>query len=923
MAFPVTPLDTMVELDLSGTWTDVTDHVYRRGYVALSRGRADEGARPDPASCAFVGDNRDGRWSPRNPVGAWYGSLGRNTPVRISLPQTSSYLVLPGTAGARVSTPDHASLDITGDIDIRIDASLHDWVPPGVVELASKWTDAGNQRSWRLVSSDGILFLGWTADGSTIKQLGATASLSSRVPLSRRLAVRATLDVNNGSGGHTVTYYTGPSIAGPWTQLGDAITDTGTTSIFSSSAPVEVGDLTDQTFTPPSGLVYAFELRSGIAGTVVANPDFTIQTAGATSFADGAGRTWTLTGGAVLSDRLFRFHGELSSLPARWDVTEIDAHAPVQAAGILRRLGQGASPLGSTMYRGLTAPDMDAPPVAYWPCEDEQGATSIASGLSSGLAMTINLAQPDYATFEGFACSRPLPTVQDSAWFGVVPPYTPGPDAQARFLFHIPTGVNGQRIFHVRTSGSLAEVRLFYGTGGTLTLSAYDSEGVQLATTGPFAFNIDNRLLRCSIELFQVGADVDFSITTMGAGSESLPGFASATATGRTFGRITGVGTNAGGGLTTGDNRATFGHISVHAAVTSIFDLAQELNAFAGETAGARIRRLCAEEGIAFQASGDMAVTEQMGAQLPNTLLDLLGEAADLDGGVLYEPRDILGLGYRPRVTLYHQAPAVTIDHDAFELSAPLEPTDDDADTRNDITAQRVGGSSARQVKTSGPLSVLPPPHGVGRYDEQVTLNAYLDAQLPNLAGWRLRLGTVDESRHPVIEVNRGRIVDSNPALSGQLLAFDLGDRLVVSGPPAGLPPDDISQVIQGYSETLEQYRHLFAFNCSPESPYHVGVTDDPVLGKADTDGSTLAEDLDATETAVDVATIAGAPPWTTNPAEFPFDVRVGGEVMTVTAISGASSPQTFTVVRSVNGVVKTHPTGADLRLANPVVAAL
>lgn len=39
----------------------------------------------------------------------------------------------------------------------------------------------------------------------------------------------------------------------------------------------------------------------------------------------------------------------------------------------------------------------------------------------------------------------------------------------------------------------------------------------------------------------------------------------------------------------------------------------------------------------------------------------------------------------------------------------------------------------------------------------------------------------------------------------------------------------------------------------------------------------------------------------------FPFDAEVGGERMRVTAISGTTLSQTVTVVRSVNGVVKTH----------------
>ena len=51
--------------------------------------------------------------------------------------------------------------------------------------------------------------------------------------------------------------------------------------------------------------------------------------------------------------------------------------------------------------------------------------------------------------------------------------------------------------------------------------------------------------------------------------------------------------------------------------------------------------------------------------------------------------------------------------------------------------------------------------------------------------------------------------------------------------------------------------------------------------------------------------------------------IVVGGEEMAISSISGASSPQTFTVVRSANGVVKAHSAGADVRLARPTYFGL
>jgi hypothetical protein len=92
---------------------------------------------------------------------------------------------------------------------------------------------------------------------------------------------------------------------------------------------------------------------------------------------------------------------------------------------------------------------------------------------------------------------------------------------------------------------------------------------------------------------------------------------------------------------------------------------------------------------------------------------------------------------------------------------------------------------------------------------------------------------------------------------------------------------------------------------------------------KYDTAGSELDEALDTTETGVDVLTTIG-PLWTTDDDETPFDVAVGGERMTVTDIGAETAGvQTFTVTRSVNGVVKAHAAGTPVRLWAPARYAL
>lgn len=93
---------------------------------------------------------------------------------------------------------------------------------------------------------------------------------------------------------------------------------------------------------------------------------------------------------------------------------------------------------------------------------------------------------------------------------------------------------------------------------------------------------------------------------------------------------------------------------------------------------------------------------------------------------------------------------------------------------------------------------------------------------------------------------------------------------------------------------------------------------------RLDTVGSMLTSHIDPDTTNLYVTTMHG-PCWVDSvrhPSEFPFHIAVGNEVMAVTAISGSSSPQTFTVTRST-GDARPHGSGAHVRLAQPVTAVI
>lgn len=86
--FPHTLLDYRVELRLGGAWVDMSDWVDADTPVTIVRGLQDWAGEPDAGTCNFTlidTDPPSGRWAPDNPMGPHWGNLGLNTPVRVKV----------------------------------------------------------------------------------------------------------------------------------------------------------------------------------------------------------------------------------------------------------------------------------------------------------------------------------------------------------------------------------------------------------------------------------------------------------------------------------------------------------------------------------------------------------------------------------------------------------------------------------------------------------------------------------------------------------------------------------------------------------------------------------------------------------------------------------------------------------------------
>lgn len=339
-----------------------------------------------------------------------------------------------------------------------------------------------------------------------------------------------------------------------------------------------------------------------------------------------------------------------------------------------------------------------------------------------------------------------------------------------------------------------------------------------------------------------------------------------------------------------------------------------------GERAGHRFLRLTAEENLSGEVVGDPDDTMPMGRQLSDSFVTLLRQCEAADDGILAEG-DGHGYRLRTRRSRYNQTPTLVIDAANRELGRDFSPTADDQRRRNEWVVERIGGGdvTARDEADQQRRGVR---------EETLRLSLAWDQQLPDRAGWELSRSTVGGLRYPRLEVP----LHAAPQLVEQVMAVQQGDRVQVVNPPRQHPPGPVDQVVAGMIHRIRGRRWwTWQAVVAPAAPWTVGQwagtaeTPDPdAPQRYDTAGSeTVGSFESGTDTELVVATTLGDL-WTTDADDLPLDIRCAGVRLRVTAISGSSSPQTFTTpLTPVNGVEKTIPAGTAVSLWQPARWAL
>lgn len=208
---------------------------------------------------------------------------------------TAGYALFDG-AGS-IETPDHASLDITGNFDIRALVLPDNW--DDSQGIWSKLGFPGNSYDFGLSPPGRNLAVSFKTTTSDDLQLQTSSGLGVD---GQPLWVRVSVDLTSVPATARGTFYTSdtPVCAAPsWSE--HSTNDAGSLgTIVPNNEPAAIG--TSTSYGGFVGRIYALEFRNE-ADVVVANPDFRTdaQMTGdsPTRFTDGTGKEWTFVNGAV------------------------------------------------------------------------------------------------------------------------------------------------------------------------------------------------------------------------------------------------------------------------------------------------------------------------------------------------------------------------------------------------------------------------------------------------------------------------------------------------------------------------------------------------------------------------------------------------------------------------------------------------
>lgn len=883
-----------LDASLWGLGVDITSYVRRPGNdggqpITYSSGRQDEGNQIDAGTLNLTLDNRTGIWTNQNVNGTYYNQLKRNTPIQLST-DTGADTFNRTAVGSGLGTSTSGQLWTTGGGWSTSGTTASCGLAANTISRATL-TDAN---AWNF-DTRFTCWVGVVATGASLIAGGAArfTNISNALIFRAEFNTAGTVDARIGRvTGSISTIVTAPAVFSYTANEKVRVRCQGDGQNLRikmwkpanpSDPDVDEPETWTATCVETESLGSALGLYAWRAGgnTNVGTP--------AISFDDfsAVAEEWT---------------GAVAAWPTRWSMTGANSWAPIEAGGILRRLRQGKAELQSPLRRQLAAYS----PTAFVPGEDGPGALSLASAITGGQPGTYHLVTPGESSdlpgsFSVVTFDAPTSSIAVRAGRGI--PGQTGPSVMWLMKMSSLPGATTQ-VAKIYCTGRISRWEILMDNA-TIRIDGYEGGNPTpvVTSTGFYGANINPlEWFAIQLETETTGATTTWALITHAVGDITYyaqsGSYSSSTAAVATLLIL-------GGTLLEG---ASFSMMWIGPNtlpfVTNSFSLVS--SGYASELASDRAARVALEAGISLLV--EAGTSAPMGAQTESRPLEALRSCEATDYGILYETGS--GLGLRPLVARYNPPTLLTLTMASGHIKDAPEPIYDDQRLKNVWTVSRVGGSSATVVDDA---SV----DAEGEASDTATINSETDDVLANHAGWRTYLGTQDELRWPAITLDFAR----NPSLLTYWRSRRYGFRFAVSTGLVQVAGAEADVIAEGYQAELHPDGWKVTVACSGASPWDVAVLDGADT-RADTAGCELTADVDDNDLSWPVTTTAG-PIWNTA-TTFPILMKCGGEVVNVTAISGAGPGQTLTLdARSVNGAVKAHSTGDAVSLAYPARAAL
>lgn len=629
----------------------------------------------------------------------------------------------------------------------------------------------------------------------------------------------------------------------------------------------------------------------------------------------------------VRVEGFYQFWGEVASgWPTKWTTGAPDAGdawVPLRAGGRSERINADTTPLAGPLYDKL-ATGIDY----YWPLTDPSSATSAAPVPSTtGLTSPPRLYPwganaPKFAGTSGPPSSPSVPDFTNRG--GLSAGLTDGVSGQFyvalwfKFESGDTSGFGAMSLYQIRLDSPIGDVTGFdvvaytgigVGTDGInragFTCSAYTgypqgsanrSADMQFDVSSIPCTQDDWHLLR--VVYTESGGAITQTLYLDG----DLIGSDTGSAGGYTLGALSNItlAANDSSGLyaapwtaNSGVGLASLAHLVIQSDVISDIGIYEAGMGYPGETAADRLTRVCAAAGIGFDLVGTASDTATMTAQrYGGTLASVLEDCPRTDGGLLTDAIDALGLRYVTRVELYNRVADLALD---YTLKAEVMPgLDIDESTftvENDVTVTSEVGS-ARAQQLTGSRNVDEPTDGtggVGRYPGGLSTSLDTQQQLDDAASWALRLATTDVPRFTSVPVSLVALAAAGKTSIWQDAAqVQPGGLIAITNMPIW-NPDDVAVFAVGRSWRAANYEWDITFNTVDATAWQNigGPLEDTVYGRADSEDSYLTFGPSDSATAILVANTGNEHiPTLWTHADGDFDIQIGDEIMTVTAVT-------------------------------------